>query len=149
MAKGKVKEVKKKTKVMVFGEEVGDREERNEEIKDLKRRFRPRHRHSSLTWGLFFILIGLLVLLSNFNALPPVVWNQVARLWPVLIVLIGFDILLGRSEVADFIKSLIGIFVFFTILGIIFHNVSPNLLSGLPDGIQNYLNEVSNYFLKK
>jgi hypothetical protein len=145
-------DTKKKTepKVVVFGNEVGDA--KNEECckeNGSWRDFGRRRRHGSFTWGLFFILLGLLFLLSNFGALPPIVWSQIARLWPVLIVLIGFDTLLGHSEVSEVVSSFIGLFIFLTVLGVVFVNVSPQLLQGLPAGILNYFHSISSYLQLK
>lgn len=139
-------------KVEVFGEGVGaDRDERKEN-KHKRHEFRDRfrdhyhyHHHGSLPWGLAFILVGLLLLLSNFGALPPIVWSQVIHLWPLLIILIGLDVLIGHSEIADIINSLIGLFILLTILGIIFIHTSPQLINGMPQVVQNYLYSLNNY----
>ena len=111
----KSNETKKKVdpKVVVFGNEVGDgKDEECCKEDSFGRRFHYHHRHGSFTWGLFFILIGILFLLSNFGVLPPVVWSQVAHLWPILIILIGLDTLMGHSEVSEVISSFIGLFIF-------------------------------------
>jgi hypothetical protein len=151
MEKTKEKEKKAEPKVVVFGEEVGD--QKNEECckeDNSGRHFHFHHRrHGSFTWGLFFVLIGILFLLSNFGALPPVVWTQVAHLWPVLIILIGVDTLMGHSEVSDLISGLIGLFIFATVLGVVLFNVSPNLLNGVPSGILNYFHTISGYLQLK
>ena len=152
MEKSNEKEKKNNPKVVVFGREIGDEEDEGR-FKDesFRRRFHfhyHRH-HGSFTWGLFFILIGLLFLLSNFGALPPIAWSQFARLWPVLIILIGLDTLMGHSEVSEVISSLVGLFIFATILGVIFINVSPQLIAGLPTGILNYFHSISSFLQLK
>ena len=149
------KSTKVKSEPKIFGEDVighskdswHDKHEYGDGD-DYKSRFHfhhHNHHHGSLTWGLAFILIGLLFLFSNFGALPPVVWSQVAHLWPILIILIGFDTLLGHSEVADLINSLVALFIFTTILGLVFLNYSPNLLHGLPQSIMSYLGTINHY----
>lgn len=140
-------ETKEKTKidpkVVVFGNEVG--EDQGREEVDYGRKFNVRRHRGSLTWGLFFILIGFLFLLSNFGSLPPVVWSQIAKLWPILIILIGLDTLMGHSDASDVISSLIGLFIFGTILGVVLFNVAPSILVGLPHGILNYFGNISSY----
>jgi len=153
MDKSKENSKKKDPKVVVFGREVGDweDEEFSKKDRDFKRHFhyhRPQ-RHSSFLWGFFFILIGLLFLLSNFAALPPVVWSQVARLWPILIILIGLDVLMGHSLVSEIVSSLVGIFILITIFGVILVNVSPDVLSSLPVGLVNYFHNVSSFLQLK
>ena len=154
MDKTKDNEKKTKPKVMVFGEEIGnDNDNEYYEEDGSGRHFHFHHnryrRHGSFTWGLFFILIGVLFLLSNFGALPAVTWSQLARLWPVLIILIGLDTLMGHSEVSEIISSAIGLFIFLTILGVILFNVSPQLIAGLPQGALNYFHTISIYLRLK
>lgn len=136
--------VKKDPKVVVFGQEVGDRENPSDRF---ERRWERRrwHRHGSLTFGLFFILVGLLFLLSNFGSLPPIVWSQVIKLWPVLIILIGIETLFGHSDISDFIYSLISLFIFLTVVGVVFALFAPQVIAGLPVGIHNYLYSIANY----
>jgi hypothetical protein len=143
----KSEETKKGTepKVVIFGNEVNGKDEECCKDENIRGRFHFRHhRRGSLTWGLFFILIGILFLLANFGALPPVVWSQLGRLWPVLIVFIGLDTLLGHSEISDIISSLISIAIFLTILGVILFKFSPQTINFLPAGILNYFHSVSN-----
>lgn len=132
---------KRKAKVEIFGEELNsDREE------SFNERFHFRqHHHGSLPFGLALILVGLLFLLSNLGMLPPSVWVQVSRLWPLIIILIGVDTLIGHSLISELINSLIGLFVFATILGIIFLHTSPQIIFGLPQNVQNYLYAINNF----
>lgn len=140
MATTKVK-TKKDPKVVVFGNEVGE----DEKTEEVEQRFQFRRHRGSFTWGLFFILIGIVFLLSNFGSLPPIAWGQIVKFWPVVIILIGVDTLFGQSDISDLISSLIGLFIFLTILGVVFLNVAPQLLAGFPQGIMNYLNSINGY----
>jgi hypothetical protein len=143
---------KKESTVEIFGEDVDVRNNDNHhEDADFREKFRySEHRHrGSLTWGLILILVGVMFLLSNFGIVPNVDWGQVARLWPVVIILIGIDTLMGQSEVADILSSLVGVFIFATVLGIVFIHTSPGILGNLPSSIRDYLYTVNNYFLIK
>lgn len=146
--KTKDKKEKKEPKVVVFGNEVGENEN-DECCSDEKfgRHFHyHKHRHhGSLAFGLLFILIGLWFLSANLGILPPDVWYQVSRLWPILIVLIGFDILIGHSFISDIIYSLVGILIALTIAGIVIIHTSPQALNGMPSNITNYLYSINNY----
>lgn len=102
--------------------------------------------HGSLAWGLTLILVGIILLLLNLGILPSFNWGMLVRFWPVIIILIGVDILVGRS---DLVSSLVGLFIFTTILGVVFIYISPHLVSSLPQGIQNYLYSINDYFLIK
>ncbi len=45
---------------------------------------------------LVLILIGVLLLLQNLGLVSADIWSTIGRLWPLLLVLIGLDVLLGR-----------------------------------------------------
>ncbi len=55
-----------------------------------------RRRGGSLVLPIVLITLGFLFLLDNLGALPDGAWGTVWRLWPVLIIAIGLEILFGR-----------------------------------------------------
>ncbi len=57
-------------------------------------------RRPSLFWPLLVIGLGVLLLLQNLNLLPAGLWAALAQLWPVLFILAGLDMLLGRRSPA-------------------------------------------------
>lgn len=52
----------------------------------------------SLFGPLVLIGLGILLLLQNLNLLPPGMWGALVPLWPVLLVVLGLDMLLGRRS---------------------------------------------------
>lgn len=69
-----------------------------------------RRRRPSLVWPVILITAGVLFLLSNLGALEINFW-ELWRLWPLLLVLAGLDILFGRrswaSSLIAFILALV------------------------------------------
>lgn len=61
----------------------------------------------------FLIGIGLIFLLANLGYLNVSIWQMVFTLWPILIIAIGFDILVGRRSIW---ASIAGIVVILAIL---------------------------------
>lgn len=57
---------------------------------------RPRRRPGQVVMATLFVVLGALFLLSNFGLLPPDWWRDLWRLWPLLLILIGAEIILGR-----------------------------------------------------
>jgi hypothetical protein len=49
-----------------------------------------------LVLPLLLIIVGIIFLLNNLGVIPWSVWFTLARLWPVILILLGIDILLGR-----------------------------------------------------
>ncbi|RLG20401.1 hypothetical protein DRN74_05625 [Candidatus Micrarchaeota archaeon] len=71
---------------------------------------RPRSRRPpSVFWPIVFISAGVLLLLSNLGYLSPLSWSVVWRLWPLLLVALGIDLLIGRRSVIGAIFSTIAV----------------------------------------
>ncbi len=56
-------------------------------------------RAPGLFWPIILTGLGVILLLSNFGRLPADPWPLLSRLWPVILIVIGLDILLGRRSV--------------------------------------------------
>jgi hypothetical protein len=56
-------------------------------------------RRPSLIGPLLLITIGVLFLLANLNVLPLTFWEIAARYWPLIFILIGLEIIIGRQSI--------------------------------------------------
>ena len=62
-----------------------------------KRRDRPgQHRRVSLVGPVILIGLGVVFLLNNMGVLAWSVWDVIFRLWPVLLIAVGLEIILSR-----------------------------------------------------
>jgi hypothetical protein len=59
----------------------------------------------SLFWPLVLIGAGVILLLSNLGYLPYQSWNVLWRLWPLLLVALGIDLVIGRRSVVGAVVS--------------------------------------------
>lgn len=76
------------------------------------RRPSRRPRSGVVTLSLTLIALGVVLLLQNLGLLPAGFWPAVARLWPVLLVLLGVELLLGaRIRMLALLAALLGAFV--------------------------------------
>jgi hypothetical protein len=66
---------------------------------------RPERRPPSFFWPLLFIGAGVILLLANLGYLPWQSWNMLWRLWPLLLVALGIDLVIGRRSMAGAILS--------------------------------------------
>lgn len=57
--------------------------------------------------------LGVVFLMNNFGYLALNVWEVVLRLWPLLVIAVGFDLIIGRRS---FLASLVGLVVILTLL---------------------------------
>ena len=55
------------------------------------------HHHGNPVGAVILIGIGILFLLNNFGIVSWNVWEYIIRFWPVILILIGLQILLGKS----------------------------------------------------
>ena len=52
--------------------------------------------YRSLFWPILLIGLGTIWLLANLGLLPDLSWRFFVRLWPLILVVIGLDIIIGR-----------------------------------------------------
>lgn len=69
-------------------------------------------RRGGLVGSSLIIAVGIVFLLSNYGYLTVNVWEVVVRLWPLLLIAIGFDVFVGRRS---FWASLVGLIVILAI----------------------------------
>jgi len=98
-----------------------------------------RHPHSQLGIGIFLLLVGITLLLNNFN-----IWSfgPVWRFWPIIILVIGFVRLLDAQVVEEYQKAVWMLFIGgwlliseLHIFGLSFRNSWPILLIGVGIGM--------------
>jgi len=66
---------------------------------------RPRHGRPSIFWPLLLVGGGAMLLLSNLGYLPWQSWAIIGRLWPLLLVALGIDLLIGRRSAVGAVVS--------------------------------------------
>jgi hypothetical protein len=64
-------------------------------------------RHGGFVWPLILIGAGVIFLLNNMNVLSWTVWDALWRMWPVLLIAIGLDILFGRRSAIGALITLV------------------------------------------
>jgi len=76
----------------------------------------PRYyrRRGGFVWPLILISAGVIFLLNNMGLLSWGVWDALWRMWPVLLIAIGLDILFGRRSA---IGSLIALVLILAVIG--------------------------------
>lgn len=80
----------------------------------------------SLSWPLILITIGLVFLLANFGLIPGVTALSLLTLWPLLLILAGVDIAIGRRWPV----AALGIDVGVIALGLVLLATQPSFIGG-------------------
>jgi hypothetical protein len=96
---------------------------------------RGRRRRPSFFWPLVLVSAGVLLLLSNLGYLPGDSWNLLWRLWPLLLIALGIDVLIGRRSLVGAIISGILILMLLggAILIVLFAQNIPAMSQSLQD----------------
>jgi predicted ferric reductase len=105
---------KKKESIQDSSEITREQEDNVYDTKYRRRKIRER----SYIGAFVVIFIGVVFLLNNLGILPWEAWRQIWRLWPILLILFGIEMIFGRSRWAQII---IGILVILFLLGIVWY----------------------------
>lgn len=74
------------------------------------------HRSGSPVGAVLFIGLGLLLLFNNLGWLPWSTWDVVWRFWPIILIMWGLQMMLGRNLVSKLILSVVAVLVILFIL---------------------------------
>ena len=88
-----------------FPENERERGREPEHERASQRGTRYRHERRSFFWPVVLIGIGVLLLLSNLGLFPESGWDVLWRLWPLALVALGLDVLIGRRSLGGAIAS--------------------------------------------
>jgi hypothetical protein len=76
---------------------------------------------SRLFWGLAILLLGIVLVGINFGLVSPEIFNNIWKLWPLILVVIGLSMLAKNMHPAiSIIFSIVFVLVFGSIIAIIF-----------------------------
>lgn len=79
-----------------------------------------RRHHSPVLGPLLLISAGVVFLLNNLGVLPWGVWEALGRLWPLFLIAIGIDLVLGRRR--PLISAVLVVVVIATAAGFVYYN---------------------------
>ena len=72
------------------------------------------HERKGFVWPLILIFVGSIFLLNNLEILPWGIWDNLWKFWPIILVLIGFNMIFGESGLGSFIVG-----IFFAIVALL------------------------------
>lgn len=115
-SKSETKEDWRKRKQEWKQEHQAQRVQRRAEWRAQRDEWRQVHRHEGgMFWGLILLLVGVLALMYTMGYVSPVFWHAIIPFWPILLILWGASLVLGRHWFTRFILFLFAL-VFFVIV---------------------------------
>jgi hypothetical protein len=92
----------------------------------------PRRRRPGFLLPLLLIGAGIVLLLWNLGYLPSLSWNILWKLWPILLIAIGIEVLIGRRTAGRaLVSSILLLILVGIIVGAIFFTPNIPVLSNL------------------
>jgi hypothetical protein len=74
-----------------------------------------KRRSRSFVFPLLFVIVGVVLLLNNLGYLPWSIWTALGQMWPVLLILFGLDLLVGRRN--TWVGATVILIAFVAVLG--------------------------------
>ena len=86
-------------------------------------------------FGTFLIFSGIILLLNTFEIVSWEFWDSLWKFWPLLLVLMGLQIIFSKGPLLRLILTILSIFVVGNAFMLALREVSPDLVSKMPDSI--------------
>jgi hypothetical protein len=115
----------KDPEVTVFGELLSEEKKQKQE--------------NDPVFGFLLVFAGVILLLNSLEIVPWTIWAAMLKFWPILVILVGLKILLGKSILAQAIINIINFVVFASLLLFLLLEFAPQLIAWLPADFINYL----------
>ena len=87
-----------------------------------------RSRKSISLGPVVLIVLGIIFLLNNFGILPWEIWQNIWKFWPILLILFGIEVLLGRNSAPKTVSLLI-VLIFILPIVLILNPLTGNPLA--------------------
>ena len=91
-------------------------------------------------WGSFLIFAGFIFFLNTLDLLPWAIWADLIHYWPLLLILSGLQILLGRNIIARGLTTLLTLGTFGLVILTVLDQAFPRLNAQMPIFIQQWVN---------
>jgi|GEM_PF-865264 len=104
---------------------------------------KPEDHGSGIVFAVILIFAGIIFLLNNFGILPWNVWSSLWRFWPVFLILIGLQIIFGRSKPGRFLLGVFSLLIVGAIALVVIASSNVNVNNWIYDRIGIELKNLS------
>ncbi len=106
-------------------------------------RYRKRHDDGSFIWGVILLVAGFLFLLNSLGIVSWNVWNYIWQFWPVVLILWGVQVILGRNPFSRFIVGVLALIIVGLIVIFGITKVNPAYKQNFPPQVNNVINQMN------
>jgi hypothetical protein len=92
-----------------------------------------------VVWGVFILLVGILLLFNFMEIVPWDVWQYLWRFFPVFLILAGLHIILGNNPISRFIMFVFALLLFGFIISAGLKHVNSPLVERFPPEVLNLI----------
>lgn len=90
-------------------------------------------------WGILFFLLGGVLFLNTIDVLSFAIWKYLLGFWPVILILNGMHIIVGRNRFGAMVMLLTSLIFFFCVLVYAVSQVSPGFAHALPPQLKTLI----------
>src|SRR5512143_2094707 len=65
-----------------------------------------------VVWGTLLLFSGIMLFFNTMNAVPWSVWEYIFQFWPVLLIFIGVQIILGDTVLSSLVMLVLSVVIF-------------------------------------
>lgn len=88
-----------------------------------------------VVWAIFLLFVGVIFLFNTTGMVGWGVWIYILRFWPILLILGGVKLIIGKSLVAEIIISVLALIFFVFVGAISYLSFTQKSVSFLPEGV--------------
>lgn len=85
------------------------------------------------------MLVGVILLLNGFGLISHAFWVALVPFWPVILIIWGLDILLGRTSVGRILVALVAIALCVVVIVYGLAKVDPVVANSLPPSVNSLI----------
>jgi hypothetical protein len=112
----KERQKKRREKVVIFGEEVSERHQRDD----------------GAIFGVLLLFVGVIFLLNSLGVIPWEVWEDLWRFWPLILILGGLKIILGNNPLSRLLILILSFLLLGTAVIFVLNKRTPELTKNIP-----------------
>ena len=131
------KKVSDDPKVEIFGRPVSGDEKCCEEDGGRHFHWHNHHHHhgGGVLWGILFVWAGIVLLCNSLGVIPWTFWTYTRMFWPLILVLIGIRMVLGRNIISRLVVFALSLIILGYVMIYVLDRMNSPLINSVPPNV--------------